>query len=559
MKEVDYQIRINSLINKLPPEKLREKLLSIAYNVPSERWDEFISYFDGDDLKDGIEDIEVLVIDDDFDKALIFLDEVIEEEIYLTKVYKRSSDIVDDCQIEDSFNIEEQMHGVFLLVDRFLEDKEYSKALSIYSKLKDLYIPVQDDEYEMLSYSLEEYYSDSNKYEEDIAYIGSRALFCIYSLSGNLDIRVKKFNDYLNSPLCRSVTAENFIKESKEDYKNLEAFLLKLLPILFETAGSKSIEWIHSVAPINLLSTNIEKYHKLHPRLFRILMQKCIANKQYKEAFEVGRKAINMMDITLIERSKAANLLLSISLYLRGIIDEDDIDAYYYTASVFKLEKNEILYLFDRFESRSTMNNFLSLYRNISENVLLKNRLIGFLIDYKNNLVNEDEDNEFITNIINRDVIALASFLLNPCLKSLSELKIRYSSYDKEYKNGMVNMFLLFLSQVDGESSYLSSIAPNKNEIGYTSSLYVKFDLKLSSELMNGVLDWIGDTVFRSVGAMLEKEEKKYYLRTAKIIKAVNNLLLKYDIPYMDSSAIDYYSKEYCNVHEFIKVLNSVR
>lgn len=559
MKEVEYQIKINSLIKMLPPEKLRDKLLSIAYNVPSDRWEEFISYFDGDDMKYGIENPEVLVIDDDFDKALIFLDELIEEEIYLTKVYKRSSDIIDDSKIEDQFKIEEQMHGVFLLVDRFLENKEYSKALSIYSKLKDLYIPIQDDEYEMFSYSLEEYYSDSNKYEEDIAYVGVRALFCIYSLPGNLEIRVKKFNDYLNSPLCRSVTAENFIKENTEDFKNLEDFLLTLLPLLFETAGSKSIEWIHFVSPINILGANIEKYHKLHPKLFRILMQKCIVNKQYKEAFEVGRKALALMDVTLIERSKVANLILSISLYLRGMIDEDDIDFYYYTTSSFNLEKNEILYLFDRFKSRSTMNNFLSLYRNISENGLLKNRLIRFLIDYKNNLVNEDEDNEFITNIIHRDVISMASFLLNPCLKSLNELKIRYSSYDREYKNGMINIFLLLLSQREGDVSSLSSIAPNQNEIGYSTSLYVKFDLKFSSELMNGILDWIGDTVFRSAEAILENEKEKYYLRTAKIIKALNDLLLKHDIAYMDSSALDYYNKEYSNVHEFIKALDSIK
>jgi len=559
MKEVEYRIKINSLIKMLPPEKLKDKLLSIAYNVPQERWDEFISYFDGDDLNEGLENPDVTVIKDGFDRALLFLDEVIEEEIFLTRVYTRSSDIVDDSHLEDPYKIEEQMHGVFLLVDRFLEKKNYSKALAIYSKLNDLYIPVQDAEYEMLSYSLEEYYADSNKYEEDIAHIGSRALYCIYTMQGNKGIKIKKFNDYLNSPLCRSVTAENFIKEIKDDYKNLEDFLSTLIPLLFKTAGSKSIEWINSIAPISTLGANIEKYHDLHPRLFRILMQKCINNKQYKEAFRVGNNALGFMDITLVEKSKVANLLLSISLYLRGMIDEDEIDGYYYTSSDFGLEKNEVLYLFDRFASRSTMNNFLSLYRNISENVLLKNRLFEFLTGYKNNLVNEDEDNESITNVINRDVISLVSFLLNPCLKSLNTLKVRYSSYDREYRNTMINIFLLFLAQSDNELSYLKPIAPNQNEIGYSSSLYVKFDFKLSSEMMIGVLDWISDTVFRLTEAMLENKGEKYYLRTAKIIKAINDLLLKYDVDYMDSCALDYYNKEYSNVQGFIRALNSVK
>jgi hypothetical protein len=557
MKEVDYQIKINSLIKMLPPEKLREKLLSIAYNVPPERREAFISYFDADDIDVGIETPDVTVINDGFDNALLFLDELMEEEIFLTRAYKRTSDLVDEAYIEDSYNIEVQLHGVFKLVDRYLSEKEYSKALAIYSKLKDLYIPVQDDEYEMLSYSLEEYYCDSNKYVENISHVGTRALYCIYSMVGDMDIKAKKFNDYLNSPLCRSVTAEAFIKENTENYKDLEVFLATLLPILFETSSSKSIEWIQSIAPISILSENIEKYNKLHPRLFRILMQKCIETKQYKEAFEVGKKALDMLDTDLVERGKTANLLLSTSLYLRGVIDEQP-DDYYYTTSIFNLEKNEVLYLFDRFISRSTLNNFLSLYRNISENVMLKNRLFQFLTDYKSNFINEDEDNEFITNVINRDVLSLGFFLLNPCLKSLNVLKVRYSSYDREFKNIMVNIFLLFLAQTDKGLPYLSSIAPSQNEIGYDSNLYVNFDFKFSPELNNAVLDWISDTVFRLTEAMLENDEEKYYQRTASIIKALNGLLLRYDIEYMESSALDYYNKEYINKPKFLKILNSI-
>ena len=559
MKEVEYQIKINSLINMLPPEKLREKLLSIAYNVPSNRWEEFISYFDNDEVEEGIENPDVDVIKDGFDRALLFLDEVKEEEIYLNRVYERTSDLVDDSHLEDPYRIEEQMHAIFLLGDRLLDEKKYSKALAIYSKLKDLYIPIDDAEYEMLSYSLEEYYADSNKYDEDISQVGSRALYCIYCMPGNMEIKVKKFNDYLNSPLCRSVTAENFLKENGENYQELEEFLLTLLPVLFRTPGIKSIEWIASIAPIKILSEHVEKYHEIHPRIFRILMQKCIENKQYKEAFSVGNKALDMIDFTLIERSKTANLLLSVSLYLRGMIDEDDVESYYYSASSFNLEKNEVLYLYERFASRSTMNNFLSLYRNISENVLLKNRLYDFLKDDNNVLVNEEEDAEFITNVINRDVIFLGEFILNPSLKTLSIMKTRYSSYDREYKNNMINIFLLFLAQREREIPYLTSIAPEQNEIGYTPKLYVNFDFKFTTDITEGILDWISDTLFRSTEAVLESKEERYYTRVAKIINALNDLLIANDVEYMDLNAVDYYNKEYSNFHKFRKALNSVK
>lgn len=559
MKEVEYQIKINSLINKLPPEKLRDKLLSIAYNVPSDRWDEFISYFDGDDLNNGIDNPDVTLIKDGFDRALLFLDELIEEDIYLTRVYTRTSGLVDDSHLEDAFKIEEQMHSIFILVDRFVNEKEYSKALAIYSKLKDLYIPVQDAEYEMLSYSLEEYYSDSNQYEEDIAHVGTRALYCIYAMKGNLDIKITKFNDYLNSPLCRSVTAENFIKENTTEYKNLENFLLTLIPILFKTTGSKSLEWIHSIAPISSLIANIGKYHQIHPKLFRILMKKFVDNKKYEDAYKVGNKALEMMDKNLVERSKVANFLLSISLYLRGKINEDDLDGYYYSTSAFNLEEYEIHYLLDRFESRSTINNFLSLYRNIFDNDLIKKRLLKFLTVDKNILVNEDEDNEFITNVINRDVIAMGLFILNPNFKDLEKLKLRYSSYDREYKNIMIDMFLLFLSQREGEIPYLFSIATSKNELGYDKNLYVKFELTVFPKLMDGLLNWISDTVFKLTEALLENQVEKYYLRTAKIIKALDVLLKNNNISYNGSSVINYYTTKYPESHKFIKALYSLK
>ena len=118
--------------------------------------EEFISYFDNDEVEEGIENPDVDVIKDGFDRALLFLDEVKEEEIYLNRVYERTSDLVDDSHLEDPYRIEEQMHAIFLLGDRLLDEKKYSKALAIYSKLKDLYIPIDDAEYEMLSYSLEE-------------------------------------------------------------------------------------------------------------------------------------------------------------------------------------------------------------------------------------------------------------------------------------------------------------------------------------------------------------------------------------------------------------------
>lgn len=558
MKEVDYQIKINALINMLPPEKLREKLLSIAYNTPPERRDDFIKYFYDEDVSEGIANEDSTVINDGFDSSLLFLDELNEEEIYLTRVYHRTSDLVDESTIKDEFKIEVSLHTIFKLLDRLLLEKEFSKALAIYSKLKDLYIPVQDDEYEMLSYSLEEYYSDSNKYVEDIAHVGTGALLCIYSMPGSIDIKIKKFCDYLNSPLCRSVTAQSFIKENSSDIKMLEEFLSRLLPELFETSGPKSIEWIQTIAPIDMLSANIEKYSVSHPRLFRILMLKCIYVKQYKQAFEVGRKALEMMDPMLIERGKTANLILSISLYLRGLIDEDSIESYYYTTSNFSLEKDEVLYLYSRFESRSTMNNFLSLYRNISENLLLKKRLFQFLSDSKSILVNEDEDNELLTNIINRDVSSLAFFLLNPCLQTLKTLKIKYSSYDREYRNTMINMFLLFLSQESNQVEYMVSIVPFQNEIGYDPNLYVKFNLNLSTELLTQVLDWISDSVFRLTEAMIENGDEKYYARTSYIIKALNKLLLKYNIDYLDSSAIEYYNTKYSSNIEFLKYLNTV-
>jgi hypothetical protein len=122
----------------------------------------------------------------------------------------------------------------------------------------------------------------------------------------------------------------------------------------------------------------------------------------------------------------------------------------------------------------------------------------------------------------------------------------------------MVNIFLLFLAQTDKGLPYLSSIAPSQNEIGYDSNLYVNFDFKFSPELNNAVLDWISDTVFRLTEAMLENDEEKYYQRTASIIKALNGLLLRYDIEYMESSALDYYNKEYINKPKFLKILNSI-
>ena len=205
------------------------------------------------------------------------------------------------------------------------------------------------------------------------------------------------------------------------------------------------------------------------------------------------------------------------------------------------------------------MNNFLSLYRNISENVLLKNRLYDFLKDDNNVLVNEEEDAEFITNVINRDVIFLGEFILNPSLKTLSIMKTRYSSYDREYKNNMINIFLLFLAQREREIPYLTSIAPEQNEIGYTPKLYVNFDFKFTSDITEGILDWISDTLFRSTEAVLESKEERYYTRVAKIINALNDLLIANDVEYMDLNAVDYYNKEYSNFHKFRKALNSVK
>ncbi|MFA6864891.1 MAG: hypothetical protein WCS04_03765, partial [Sphaerochaetaceae bacterium] len=74
-----------------------------------------------------------------------------------------------------------------------------------------------------------------------------------------------------------------------------------------------------------------------------------------------------------------------------------------------------------------------------------------------------------------------------------------------------------------------------------------------------GILDWISDTLFRSTEAVLESKEERYYTRVAKIINALNDLLIANDVEYMDLNAVDYYNKEYSNFHKFRKALNSVK
>ncbi|MBK5200395.1 MAG: hypothetical protein JJE21_02560 [Spirochaetaceae bacterium] len=553
MKDLEYQIQINKFINSLSVEKLREKLLSIAYSIPFDKREEFIKYFEDADYPSTKESKEeITLISDGFEKALIFLDEVTNQEIYLNRVYTRDDkDEEDSSHLEDPYSIEEMMHGVFILVDRLLDAKEYSKALAIYSKLKDLNIFVNDDEYEMFSFSLEEYYCDSTKYEENISYVGTRALYCLYSIPGPLDIKAIKFNDYLNSPLCRSVDATEFLNNCRNNAEHLEEFLVVLMNQLFITPGQKSIEWLSTIAPINIIENNLEASSKKHPRLHRILMSKYINAKLYNEALDVGVKALLTLDTTLVERAKVANLLISISLYKRGLIEESSINIYYYSTSTFKLNPKEQDFLWERFVSKSSLNNLLSLYKSICEDEIKLISLNEFLHEKKLNLVNEDEDTELITNIVTRDVETLGLFLTNQNEESYQLLVSRYTTYDREYKNCMLNIFLLFFIQEKSSAEYLTQLAPDTRDVGYDKDLYVGILLNLTNNLKLKLIKWMSEVCFNSVDKILENKEEQYYQRSVKIIKALNTILKENNLDFKKTDIISYYSNKYYNYNKF--------
>lgn len=562
MNDLEYQIQINKYINSLSMEKLREKLLAIAYSVPSEKRENFIKYFEDNydfSKQEYSKQEKTTLINDGFEKALIFLDEVANQEIYFNRVYTRDDGEDEDAShLEDPYAIEETLHSVFILVDQLLESKEYSKALAIYSKLKDLNIFVNDDEYEMFSFSLEEYYCDSNKYEENISYIGSRALFCLYSIPGPLDIKAIKFNDYLNSPLCRSVNANEFIQSCKNNPKHLEKFLVVLMNQLFITPGPKSIEWLTTIAPINIIENNLDSSSKIHPRLHKILMNKYINAKLYNEALDVGINALLTIDSALVERSKVANLLISISLYKRGLIEEYSIATYYYSTSSFNLNTKEQDFLLERFFSKSTLNNLLSLYKNICEDESKLKQLNKFLHEKKRSLVNEDEDTELITNIVNRDVETLGIFLTAQNEESYKLLVSRYTTYDREYKNTMLNIFLLLFVQEKNRAEYITQLAPDSRDVGYDKDLYVNIKLQISNNLKFELIKWMSEVCFKSVGKMLENKDEQYYPRSVKIIKALNEILTKSNLDYMKTDIISYYNNKYFNFHKFRAVLNEI-
>lgn len=558
MKDFEYQIQINKYINSLSIEELREKLLSIAYSIPSDKRDEFIKYFEATDKSSEEESVDkTTLITDGFEKTLIFLDEVTNQEIYLNRVYDRDEDDDDSSHLEDPFSIEELMHGVFKEVDRLLNAKEYSKALAIYSKLKDLNIFVNDDEYEMFSYSLEEYYSDSNKFQENISYVGSRALFCLYSMPGPLDIKAKKFNEYLNSPLCRSVDATSFLKNCSSSDQHLEQFLVLLMQQFFITPGQKSIEWLNIIAPINIIEKNIESGSKLHPRLYRILMSKYIDAKLYNEALDVGCEALKQIDSSLIERSKVANLLISVSLYKRGLIKDSSINNYYYTTTNFELNKNEIDFLYERFISKSSLNNLLSLYRNINDKKDKLNKLSIFLNSKKVSLVNDDENTELMKNIISRDVETLARFLINSNEESYNLLKSRYSSFDREYKNIMLNIFLLLFIQEKNKVEDLVQFEPDSRDLGYDKELYIKFKLNISREIKLKLLKWMCEVCYNCCSSILDNNNEEYFQKAVKIIKTLNIILLNNNLNYMKTDIISFYNNKYDNIPKFTTLLNS--
>lgn len=559
MKDFEYQIQINKYINSLSIEELREKLLSIAYSIPSDKRDEFIKYFEATDKSSEEESVDkTTLITDGFEKTLIFLDEVTNQEIYLNRVYDRDEEEEEDSShLEDPFSIEELMHGVFEEVDRLLNAKEYSKALAIYSKLKDLNIFVNDDEYEMFSYSLEEYYSDSNKFQENIAYVGSRALYCLYSMPGPLDIKAKKFNEYLNSPLCRSVDATSFLKNCSSSDQHLEQFLVLLMQQFFITSGQKSIEWLNIIAPINIIEENIKISSKLHPRLYRILMSKYIDAKLYNEALDVGCEALKQLDSYLIERSKVANLLISVSLYIRGLIKDSSIINYYYTTTNFELNKNEIDFLYERFISKSSLNNLLSLYRNINNNKEKLNKLNNFLNTKKVCLINDDENIELMKNIISRDVETLLRFLINSNEESYMLLKSRYSSFDREYKNIMLNIFILFFIQEKNKVDDLVQFEPDSRDLGYDKELYVNFKLNISSEIKLKLLKWMCEVCYNCCSSILDNNNEEYFQKAVKIIKTLNIILLNNNLNYMKTDIISFYNNKYENIPKFTNLLNS--
>ncbi len=559
MNEVDYQIQINEYIDSLSPQELKDKLLSIAYSIPLNQREAFLKYFEEDSKVQDEKSDEYTLINDGFEKALIFLDEVTNQEICLNRVYTRDEDSeVDSSHIEDPYSIEKNMHDVFLLVDRLLDDKEYSKALAIYSKLKEFNIYVNDEDYEMYSYDLDEYYCDSSSFDEDISYVGTRALFCIYSISGPLDIKSNKVNDYLNSPLCRSVNAKQFLKCCRDKSEHLEEFLVLLMKELFNTPGQKSVEWLNTIAPINLIENNLEESSKIHPRLHRILMNKYIDARLYNEAFDVGIKALSSLDNTLVERAKVANLLINISLFKRGMIEEDNIINYYYTSSLFSLESSEIEFLYERFISKSSLNNLLSLYKVASQNAAILQKVDIFLHERKVNLVNEDEDTELITNIVSRDVESLGFFLANQDEESTNLLISRYPSFDREYKNIMLNIFLLFFVQEDKKYEGLNSIAPDTRDLGYDSELYVNISFNISEQIRLKLIKWMSEVFFNIADFILKNKEEEYYQRTAKMIKAFNDLLISQNLDFMQTDIISYYKNTYYNHHKFKALLSDI-
>lgn len=428
----------------------------------------------------------------------------------------------DSYEYYDTYEIGKRLTSAFQVAEDLLYQKEYEKALVLYSLLIGMIFQAYDsDSEETMELGIEELV-DENLVSLNLKKIVLNLLYSIYQTSNGKD-RAQEVYNYIKLNISKDIKLEEFFTIGPEELAGIDIFLEEWIVFLKcedgDLAGKLLFEACMLQGGIKMLCGTAREMVQKYPVLYLRACEYFIDKSEYTECEKIGLEAISFLNEELIIRGKVADLTAMASKELG------------HTEIVWKCYKAA-------FHSESTINHYLRLfeaesYEDITDIRTMQLRILPekSFVDFYN--IN---DQMKINNISLEYKKALCFFngefdyIYEECKKDKT-----YLGWSDNIKGIFVPLFILYLNQSHSVSKAGEKLIEdlkyrlnysNNDDKSFIERFFIwKDKIKITSEQYEKYITWLHSEVDKRTDALVGGGFRGSYYKAALLITALGETM----------------------------------